>query len=135
MAIGGSGGSNLPPGCTSADIERAFGERPDILEAFKAAHKGKLTSLQEEQLCHPDLYEDASIADLVEKFFAWAHSIGKNDAREDDGQYLSYLEDKKIFPVLFKAENALKAAEDILMLSRLAEKADFSAPASMTYLP
>lgn len=118
-------GSNLPPGCTTGDISRAFGDRPEIVEIFKAAHKGKLTPEQEKLLEREELYEDNAICDLIEKLCSWASQCGAESARCDDGMYVDFLEQKHIYPVLFKADEAKLAAENINRLSRWAENADF----------
>lgn len=119
--------SNLPPGCTGADIEHAFGDQFDVLEAFKASQKGKLTTLQEEQLNWGELEENVSIVDLIEKFFVWARDFSRQDFLEDEGMYAQFLIELHINPVLIKTYEAVQAEDAIAQITRWVEKTDFTA--------
>ena len=74
-------GWDLPPGCTSGDIERAYGDQPTHIEAYELAQKGNLSPTELEVLAR--IYDDEEVADLVDKIACWAREEGRSDeARE-----------------------------------------------------
>ena len=67
-------GWSLPPGCTMADIDRAFGDDSTLLEVFESQERKNLTP--EEIKTLTDLFELDCNNQLIEKALAWAHETG-----------------------------------------------------------
>lgn len=93
--------SNLPPGVTDADIERAFGDRPSLLEAFEtylnhegisAADAEKLDIIYNQLFDLPGsiekvgAIEDYLLAEFVERAMTWAYEQGQKDEGDAYGE-------------------------------------------------
>lgn len=87
--------SNLPPGVTDSDIERAFGDRPSLFERFESyvnQEGGKMgrsadgpygSKTPEEHQLFDHVYNYRvhvpDLAAFVERAMAWAYEQGRED--------------------------------------------------------
>ena len=81
-------GWDLPPGCSMADIDHAFGDQPTMLEVFEGQHKGKLTP-QEQELLN-DLLEKDCDSDFIEKVLSWSYKLGYDACLGDEEECRFY---------------------------------------------
>lgn len=86
----GKFGWDLPPGCTMADIDRAFGDQPTFTEDFEA----KLTD--EEKAVWGKVYElDDGLQQLIERAMAWANELGYEAHQADEAEYQYYCGEQR----------------------------------------
>ncbi len=72
-------GSNLPPGVSTNDIERAFGDQPSLLEDY-IAHYPASPEMEE-------LLELGFVCDFIEAAMVWAYALGEADTNCDDSHF------------------------------------------------
>jgi len=84
-------GWDLPPGCTNADIERAFGDSPDPISDDFLEDK-KVEFAKEERKWIEDNYgaENEIITNVLSKLFSWAYQQGYDQAKADEEEAKFY---------------------------------------------
>lgn len=90
----GKFGWSLPPGCTMADIDRAFGDQPTMLEAFEVAEGNKLS--EEEKKILSKLFNEFDCEnEVIEKAMSWACKTGYDQCQGDEAEYQYYRSEQR----------------------------------------
>lgn len=84
----GKFGWDLPPGCSMNDIERAFGDQPNLQETFESQEKMS----EAEAKLFEDWCNDTGKLGFLDRLMNWAFEVGYTACRSDDAENRFYEE-------------------------------------------